>query len=193
MIVFVGLGNVGDHYARTKHNFGFWVADEIARRRNLSFSPGKGDYVFAESPSGEGILLVKPTSGMNVSGVPVNEVHRRWEIDLSDLFVIVDDVDLPLGAMRIRPRGGDGCHRGLESIIYHLGEMEFPRIRMGIGTDEEMRPAEGYVLKPFRKEDQPLALEMVQRGADAAEGILINGLEKTMAEFNRFNREELVQ
>lgn len=193
MIAFVGLGNVGDHYARTKHNFGFWVVDEIARRRNLSFSPGKGDYISAESPSGEGILLVKPTSGMNVSGVAVDEVRRRWEIDLSDLFIIVDDVDLPLGTMRIRPRGGDGCHRGLESIIYHLGEMEFPRIRMGIGTDEEMRPAERYVLKPFRKGDQPLALEMVQRGADAAEGILIHGLEKTMAEFNRLNREELVQ
>ena len=193
MIAFVGLGNVGDRYVRTKHNFGFWVVDEIARRRNLSFSPGKGDYVYAESPSGEGTLLVKPTSGMNVSGVPVNDIRHQWAIDLSNLNVIVDDVDLPLGTMRIRPRGGDGCHRGLESIIYHLESMEFPRVRMGIGTDEQMRPAEAYVLEPFRKDDEPLALEMVQRGADGAEGIFINGLEKTMAEFNRLKREELVQ
>ena len=193
MIAFVGLGKVGDRYARTKHNFGFWVVDEIARRRNLSFSPGKGDYVYAESPSGEGTLLVKPTSGMNVSGVPVNDIRHQWAIDLSNLNVIMDDVDLPLGTMRIRPRGGDGCHRGLESIIYHLESTEFPRVRMGIGTDEEMRPAEAYVLEPFRKDDEPLALEMAQCGADGAEGILINGLEKTMAEFNRLNREELVQ
>ena len=192
MIAFIGLGNVGDRYARTKHNFGFWVVDEIARRRNLSFSPGKGDYVYAESPSGDGTLLVKPTSGMNVSGVPVNDIRNQWAINLSNLNVIVDDVDLPLGTMRIRPRGGDGCHRGLESIIYHLESKEFSRVRMGIGTDEEMRPAEAYVLEPFRKDDQPLALEMVQRGADGAEGILINGLEKTMAEFNRYNKKELV-
>jgi len=192
VIAFVGLGNVGDRYAHTKHNFGFWVVDEIARRRNLSFSPWKGDYVYAESTSGGGTLLVKPTSGMNISGVAVNDIRLEWEIDLSNLNVIVDDVDIPLGTMRIRPRGGDGCHRGLESIIYHLKSADFPRVRMGIGTEEKMRPAETFVLKPFRKEDEPIALEMVQRGADAVEGILINGLEKTMAEFNRLNREESV-
>lgn len=193
MIAFVGLGNVGDQYAQTKHNFGFWVVDEIARRKNLSFSPGKGDYVYAESGPDTNLLFVKPTSGMNVSGVPVSDVHRRLEVDQSDLYVIVDDVDLPLGTMRIRARGGDGCHRGLESVIYQLGSMEFPRIRMGIGTDEQMRPAEAYVLKPFRKTDKPLVLEMVQRGADAVEEILRNGLEKTMVEFNRLDREELFQ
>ncbi len=187
MIAFVGLGNVGDRYARTKHNFGFWVVDEIARRKNLSFRPGRGDYVYAESPSEGGILLVKPTSGMNVSGVPVNHIRRESAINLSNLNVIVDDVDLPLGTMRIRPRGGDGCHRGLESIIYHLESTDFPRVRIGIGTDEQMRPAEAYVLKPFRKRDEPLALEMVQCGADGVEGILINGLEKTMTNFNRLN------
>ena len=104
----------------------------------------------------------------------------------------MDDVDLPLGTMRVRPTGGDGCHRGLESVIYQLGSAEFPRIRMGIGTEERMRPAEDYVLKPFRKKDQPLAEDMMIRGADAVEAILTKGLEKTMAEFNRLQTEELV-
>ena len=189
MIVFIGLGNVEDHYAGTKHNFGFWVVDELVRRRNLAFRPGKGDYVYARS---DDVVWVKPTSGMNRSGIPVKEVQAHWQIDLTDLHIIVDDVDLPLGTMRVRPAGGDGCHRGLESVIYQLGSTDLPRIRMGIGTEEQMRPAEDYVLKPFRKKDQPLAEEMMIRGADAVESILTKGLEKTMAEFNRLQTEELV-
>lgn len=192
MIAFIGLGNMGSHYSHTKHNFGFWVVDELVHRRNLTFRPGKGDYVYAESPSND-ILWVKPTSGMNTSGVPVMDVYDRWQIDLADLRMIVDDVDLPLGTMRIRPGGGDGCHRGLESVIYHLKSTNFPRIRMGIGTSENMRPAEDYVLKQFRRQDRPLAEEMVKHGADAAESILINGLEKTMSEFNRLEIEEVTE
>jgi len=193
VIAFLGLGNVGSQYTHTKHNFGFWVVDELVRRMNLSFRPGKGDYVYTESVKGDEVLWVKPTSGMNISGVPVKDVRDRWQIDLADLYVIVDDVDLPLGTMRVRPRGGDGCHRGLESVIYHLGSTDFPRIRMGIGTSEQMRPAEDFVLKPFRKQDQQLADEMVQRGADAAESILIRGIEKTMSEYNRLETEEIAE
>jgi|TARA_B100000315_G_scaffold259178_1_gene314035 PTH1 family peptidyl-tRNA hydrolase len=192
VIAFIGLGNVGLHYSHTKHNFGFWVVDELVRRRNLAFCPGKGGYVFAENTSDD-ILWVKPTSGMNTSGIPVKDVWDRWQIDLADLHMIVDDVDLPLGTLRIRPRGGDGCHRGLESVIYHLKSTDFPRIRMGIGTSENMRPSENYVLKQFRKQDRPLAEEMVKRGADAAESILLNGLGKTMSEFNRLEIEEVTE
>ncbi len=130
MIAFVGLGNIGSHYANTKHNFGFWVVDEFAHRQHLSFQPGKGDYVYAES-SEKDVLLVKPTSGMNVSGIPVKDVLSRWELDLKNLHLIVDDVDLPLGSMRIRPHGGDGCHRGLESVIYHLRSTDF----LGLGWE----------------------------------------------------------
>ncbi len=190
MIAFVGLGNIGSHYANTKHNFGFWVVDEFAHRQHLSFQPGKGDYVYAES-SEKDVLLVKPTSGMNASGISVKDVLSRWELDLKNLHLIVDDVDLPLGSMRIRPHGGDGCHRGLESVIYHLCSTDFPRIRMGIATSENMRPAEDYVLKPFRKNDQQPAEEMIHRGADAVESILALGIEKTMSLFNRMEKEEM--
>ena len=190
MIAFIGLGNVEAHYAGTKHNFGFWVVDELVRRRNLVFRPGNDNYVYAGS---DDLVWVKPTSGMNRSGISVKKVQAHWQIDLADLHIIVDDVDLSLGTMRVRPAGGDGCHRGLESIIYQLGSTDFPRIRMGIGTEEQMRPAEDYVLKPFRKENQSLAEEMMIRGADAVESILTRGLEKTMAEFNRLRTEELAE
>jgi len=186
MIAFIGLGNTDSQYTRTKHNLGFWVVDELARRWKLSFRPGKGDYIYTEKSNR--LFLFKPTSGMNRSGIPVKEIRDNWEISLFDLYVIVDDVDLPLGTIRIRSRGGDGCHRGMESIIYYLGNTQFPRIRIGIGTNEQMRPAENYVLKPFRRKDESLALEMVVRGADAIESILSVGLEKTMNLYNRVEK-----
>lgn len=184
MIAFIGLGNPGSQYAKTKHNAGFWIVDELARRWKANYKPGKGDYVYAEIRQGR-VLLAKPTTGMNVCGMAVREIIRRWEIKLQELFVIVDDVDLPLGSLRLRPKGGDGCHRGLESIIYQLGKMEFPRLRFGIATAEKIRPAEKFVLLPFRKQDVELAQFMVNTAADAAESIMLHGLQKTMARFNR--------
>ena len=184
MNTFVGLGNPGDKYAQTKHNAGFWVMDEMARRRKLSFKPGKGDYVYARSQAGD-ILLVKPTTGMNVSGVAVKEALNHFQFHPEDMVVVVDDVDLPLGTLRLRPKGGDGCHRGMESIIYQIGTTHFPRLRFGIATDENTRPAETFVLKPFRKQDIPVAREMIVKATDAADSILYNGISKTMNIFNR--------
>jgi len=122
---------------------------------------------------------------MNRSGTAVKEVKQHWELNLEDLLVVVDDVDLPLGRLRLRPAGGDGCHRGLESVIYQLGSTHFPRLRVGIAASGTRRPAENYVLKPFKKQEQILANEMVQMAADAAEYILDHGLEKAMNTFNR--------
>ena len=183
MIAFIGLGNPGDKYANTKHNAGFWVVDELARRQKLSFKPGKGPYVFAQHQRRE-VLLVKPTTGMNLSGNAVKDVANRWDLLPSDIHVIVDDVDLHLGSIRIRPKGGDGCHRGMENIIYQLQSDQFPRIRLGIGTDENMRPAEKFVLKPFKSENVTEAEAMVNRGADALANLLVRGLNHTMNHFN---------
>ena len=183
MIAFIGLGNPGDKYANTKHNAGFWVVDELARRQKLSFKPGKGPYVFAQHQRRE-VLLVKPTTGMNLSGNAVKDVANRWDLLPSDIHVIVDDVDLPLGSIRIRPKGGDGCHRGMENIIYQLQSDQFPRIRLGIGTDENMRPAEKFVLKPFKSDNVPEAEAMVKHGADALANLLVRGLNHTMNHFN---------
>jgi PTH1 family peptidyl-tRNA hydrolase len=191
MVVFVGLGNIGDEYSSTKHNAGFWVVNELAKRMNIAFKPGKGDYVYAINHNKD-IVLVKPTTGMNRSGLAVRQLLDKWNIDVDDLFLIVDDVDLNLGTLRIRPSGGDGCHRGMESIIYQLNENKFPRIRFGIKAADHKRPAEKYVLKPFRRQDQQLAEEMVQKTADAIFSIINNGLNRTMNEFNRSDKTEEV-
>lgn len=187
MKAFVGLGNVGDEYSSTKHNAGFWVVNELAKRMNINFKPGKGDYVYAEDKNKE-IVLAKPTTGMNRSGLAVRQIIDTWNVELSDLFLIIDDVDLELGTVRIRPKGGDGCHRGMESVIYQLNQNLFPRIRFGIKSTDHKRPAEKYVLKPFRKQDQPLAEEMVEKTADAVFSILHNGINQTMSEFNRIEK-----
>ncbi len=191
MILFVGLGNIGDEYSSTKHNAGFWVVNELAKRMNISFKPGKGDYVYAEDRNKD-IVLIKPTTGMNRSGLAVQQVLDKWNVELENLYLIVDDVDLSLGTLRIRPRGGDGCHRGMESVIYQLNENKFPRIRFGIKANDHKRPAEKYVLKSFRKQDQQFAEEMVQQAADAVMSILNRGINITMNQYNRIEKTEEV-
>ena len=118
MIAFVGLGNPGNKYANTKHNAGFWILDEMAKRHKVSFKVGRGDYVLATKPNK--FYLFKPTTGMNRSGHAVRDIQSAWNLILENIYVILDDVDLPLGSIRIKPKGGGGSHRGLESIIYSL-------------------------------------------------------------------------
>jgi PTH1 family peptidyl-tRNA hydrolase len=183
MILFMGLGNPGNHYADTKHNAGFWVLDELCRRWKINFLPGDSDYVYAENNDSK-VLLIKPTTSMNNSGIIIKSIIKRWNLKLENFYVIFDDVDLPLGSLRIKPSGGDGCHRGMESIIYRLGNTQFPRIRFGIAAGKNLRPAEEYVLKNFRKKDQVLANEVIVKAADAVESIINNGLNKTMNQYN---------
>lgn len=183
MIAFVGLGNPGNEYARTKHNAGFWIVDELARSWNQVFQPGQGEYVYTDV-SEPSVLLMKPTTGMNISGTAVKQAANCFDINFRDLYIIIDDVDLPLGKLRIKTKGGDGCHRGMESVIYHLGTTQFPRLRLGIAAEDQKRPSESYILKPFRKKDQSLAEDMVQTAADAVESLLEVGLDRTM---NRYN------
>ena len=184
MILFSGLGNPGNKYAKTKHNAGFWILDKLAEKKGKSFKPGNGQYVFIEDYK-NGIIFMKPTTGMNKSGLALKQIANQYGLTASDIYIIIDDVDLPLGKLRIKPKGGSGCHRGLENIIYHLKSIEFPRIRFGIGTSENMRPAESYVLKPFKKKETPLVNETVNRSVDAIENIYLNGLSYTMNYINK--------
>ena len=184
MIAFIGLGNIGNEYAKTKHNAGFWSIDEFAIRNNLSFKPGHGSFVFSRIKSKQ-VVLAKPTTGMNKSGIAVREIMDYWGILHSEIVVIIDDVDLPLGKIRIRPKGGDGCHRGLENIIYQIGTREFVRMRLGIAEpSKETRPSEKYVLKPFHKDNQKEVDLMIQQSVDAMEYLLVNGLNQTMSKYN---------
>ncbi|MEL1232978.1 MAG: aminoacyl-tRNA hydrolase [Candidatus Neomarinimicrobiota bacterium] len=184
MIAFIGLGNIGNEYAKTKHNAGFLSIDEFAIRNNLSFKPGRGSFVFSRIKSKE-VVLVKPTTGMNKSGIAVREIMDYWGILSSEIVVILDDVDLPLGKIRIRPKGGDGCHRGLENIIYQTGTRELVRMRLGIAEPlKETRPSEEYVLKAFHIDNQKEVDLMIQQSADAMEYLLNNGLNQTMSKYN---------
>ena len=183
MITFIGLGNVGEKYKDTKHNAGFWIMDEMAARHKISFYPGGGDYVIASKS--DMFHLVKPSTGMNRSGNVVSQLIKSKNILPEQICVVLDDVDLPLGKIRIKPKGGDGSHRGLENIIYVSNTYNIPRLRFGIGTSEKMRPAENYVLKPFKKEnDKTLSCETVENAVDALDSIVFNGLDKTMNIYN---------
>ena len=183
MIFFIGLGNVGEKYEETKHNAGFWIMDEMASRHKISFSPGGGDYVIASKS--DKFRLVKPSTGMNRSGNAVSQLIKLKNILPKQICVVLDDVDLPLGKIRIKPKGGDGSHRGLENILYVSNTENIPRLRFGIGTSEKMRPAENYVLKPFKTDnDKTLSLETVKSAVDALDSIVFNGLDRTMNIYN---------
>tara|TARA_B100001287_G_scaffold218581_1_gene187491 strand:- start:179 stop:733 length:555 start_codon:yes stop_codon:yes gene_type:complete len=183
LIVFIGLGNVGEKYKETKHNAGFWIIDEMAARHKISFSLGGGDYVIASKSNK--FHLVKPSTGMNRSGNAVSQLIESKNILPEQICVVLDDVDLPLGKIRIKPKGGDGSHRGLQNIIYVSNTNNFARLRFGIGTNEKMRPAENYVLKPFKKDnDKTLARETVKNAVDALDSVVFNGIDRTMNIYN---------
>ncbi|MEE8429004.1 MAG: aminoacyl-tRNA hydrolase [Gammaproteobacteria bacterium] len=183
MRVIVGLGNPGSKYADTRHNFGFWILDAFAKDRGMGFKPGKGDYLVAQRP-GKDWALIKPTSFMNDSGIPVQAALQHLEADIAEMLIVYDDIDIPLGRLRFRARGGAGGHRGVESVIYHLNSDVFPRLKVGIETDAPLRPSERYVLEPFRGQDQPLVEETIVRAVEGLNHLLIHGIDKTMGMFN---------
>ncbi len=177
----VGLGNPGRKYSVTKHNFGFWVLDRFAENRSLTFQAGKGDYLLAKK---DDLLCMKPTSFMNNSGVPLFEAMQFFKAQPEDILVIYDDLDLPLGSLRFRKGGGSGGHKGIESIIYQLRSEDFNRLRIGIATEDEMRPAEKYVLTPFGNEQKEIVNEMIEKACEGIEYFLSHEIKKTMNKFN---------
>ena len=144
MKVIVGLGNPGDNYSSTKHNFGFWIIDKLVEQSSLKYKAGKGEYVFAQSNE---YVFVKPTTYMNNSGIAIKQFLNYYKIDVSNLIIIYDDIDIELGRMKFRAKGTDGGHNGIKSVIYHLETDSFDRLKLGIATSMNMRPSEQYVLK----------------------------------------------
>ena len=186
MKVITGLGNPGDRYRHTRHNVGFRVVDLLADRWGLT---GEGRLkdgaalleVRHPEPIGR-VLLVKPMRYMNRSGNPLRAALRQTDVDIGlDLLVVTDDIDLPLGRVRLRRSGSAGGHNGLRDIIGTLGTDEFNRLRIGVGRAGE---AAAHVLATFRPDERDLATEMVAVGADAAERWLRDGLDEAMNAFN---------
>jgi PTH1 family peptidyl-tRNA hydrolase len=187
--IVLGLGNPGAEYAHTRHNIGFDVIGILASRHHirLNFRRDHARYGLGMI-AGVPVLLAKPMTYMNRSGEAARALLQRYPIDTSHLLVVVDDVALPLGRIRIRPSGSDGGHNGLESIIQCLGTQAFPRVRVGIGSPPPGQMVE-YVLSRFSPQEQPIIDEALQRAADAVEAIIAEGVQAAM---NRFNAQNTV-
>ena len=181
MHILVGLGNPGRKYSDTKHNFGFWVLNRFTEKRSLTFQAGKGDYLLAKKGD---LICIKPTSFMNNSGMPVLDVKQFFKVEPNQLLVVYDDIDLPLGTIRFRDGGGTGGHKGIESIIYQIQSENFNRLRIGIATEDEMRPAEKYVLNPFREGQKEIVDDMIEKACEGIEYYLSHDIKKTMNQFN---------
>ena len=184
MKLIVGLGNPGAQYKGTRHNIGFAVIDEIARRAAVGFESAPAEAVIAKwrRPEG-GALLAKPLTFMNLSGQAVGEIARYFKVDVPDVLIVVDEVQLPLGKLRARARGSAGGHNGLKSVLAHLGD-DFSRLRIGVGRGEQQRDLADHVLSRFEKDEAAEVERMTTRAADAAEMFITSGIEAVMNAFN---------
>lgn len=186
MKIVAGLGNPGAEYSATRHNVGFLAVEELAKRWKADSWRNRHEALIAEYRGGtEPVLLVKPQTYMNLSGVAVGEIVRWYKLKAEDLIVIYDDLDLPAGKLRLRPQGGSGGHRGLESILMHLGAETFCRVRIGIGRPPAGWETVNYVLGRFSPEETPKVAETIVKAAEAAEYILKHGITKAMNTYSK--------
>ncbi len=173
-----GLGNPGPDYQNTRHNLGFMFLDALAARWKISLSEG-GRYLLLGRGRrrGENVILVKPLAYMNRSGEVIGPIAAREEVEASRVLIVVDDLDLPLGTVRFRPRGGTAGHRGMESIVEYLGHEEFARIRLGIGRPENQSTAESdYVLMPFEEGELPVVKKVIDETLRLTERVVLEGI-----------------
>lgn len=185
MKILVGLGNPGSQYRMTRHNIGFMVLDRLSEMWMAPFSRERfGGLVAKTKCQGEEVLLLKPLTFMNRSGECVGQALRYTNGTPEDLLVIVDDVNLPLGKLRIRAQGSAGGHNGLKSIIEHLGSDTFPRVRIGVGQNREGVSLSTHVLGAFSQEERAEVNEMVSRAAEAAAAFMTSPLIQVMNAFN---------
>jgi PTH1 family peptidyl-tRNA hydrolase len=183
MKIIAGLGNPGKEYGGTRHNIGFDVIDILSKRYKIPVKTKRDRAFMGEGTiQGEQVILLKPITYMNLSGEAVAQAARRYKVDVSEVLVICDDVNLPLGRLRIRVKGSAGGHNGLKSIIGSLRSDEFPRVRVGIGS------ASGdmvdHVLSRFHSQERQAVHDCTQRAADAVECALAEGMDAAMNKFN---------
>ena len=189
--IITGLGNPGREYRETRHNIGFMLVDHLAQQLGVSFSRlesktlvTKGEY------QGRRLVLAKPQTYMNLSGSAVGSLVRFYKVPLQNLLVAYDDVDLPLGTIRLRAGGGSAGQKGMGSIIERLGTQDFPRLRLGIGRPPGRMEAAAYVLQPFRKDEVELLPELLERAVAAVLVFVTSGLETAMNQYNGMAIEE---
>lgn len=185
MKLIVGLGNPGDEYIRTRHNIGFMVADLLADRNRIALNQSKFKAIIGKGQIGSAdVIVAKPQTYMNRSGESVSSLLSFFKSNPSDCIVVCDDLELPLGKIRVRGKGGHGGHNGLRSIIEQIGSQEFIRVRVGIGRPKDESQVSDYVLGPFSKAEKPAIDDAMERASNAVEAIVTEALEAAM---NRFN------
>jgi PTH1 family peptidyl-tRNA hydrolase len=187
MKLIVGLGNPGREYRDTRHNLGFMVVDEIARRHGLEWAMAPSqvpDAFIVKKFGADPVLLAKPLTFMNLSGDAVAALSRYYDIAPADMLIVVDEVDLPFGRLRARARGSAGTHNGLRSLVQRLGTTEFPRLRLGVGRCDLRRDLADRVLSKFEADERSALDEFITRAADAAEMFAVDGIDKVMNVYN---------
>jgi peptidyl-tRNA hydrolase, PTH1 family len=186
MRLIVGLGNPDPEYQWTPHNLGFLAVDELANRGAIRVERPEGKALVGRGKlAGEDVLLAKPQTYMNLSGISVRELLEKYELSPGDLLVLWDEVQLPFGTIRIDRKGSGGSHNGANSVISAAGTQEFSRIRLGCGPDHPLSSRKEFVLRPMKKAELEVAAEMVGKAGDAVEMILEKGIEPAMNIFNR--------
>ena len=183
MILIAGLGNPGERYRRTRHNIGFSVIDRLSEVHGIALQT-KQDFIIGEGAlEGHRVTLLKPLTFMNLSGRAVQRILRKFLGGAEDpgdrLIVVHDDIDLPVGRIRIRRNGSSGGHRGVESIIAEIGTREFVRIKVGVGRDP-LLPVEHFVLQSFRPDEREDVTAAVERAANAVQMVIVSGLDSAM-------------
>ena len=186
MHLIVGLGNPGAEYAKTRHNAGFLLVEKLAAQWKADWNnERKFDSRLAKAGrGGKKVLLCEPQTFMNLSGEAVAAVVKFYQVSLEKVLVVVDDADLPLGEIRLRPGGGSGGHHGLDSVAQHLSSKEYARLRIGIGRKNEARQITGHVLGKFGADENAVLEKVLERAAGQIECWLDGGLQKAMNQFN---------
>jgi peptidyl-tRNA hydrolase, PTH1 family len=186
MRLIVGLGNPDPEYQWTPHNLGFMAIDELANRGGIRVSRPEGNALVGRGKLGsEEVLLAKPQTYMNLSGISIKELLGKYELQPADLLVMYDERDLPWGMIRIGENGRPGTHNGAKSVTSSLGTQQFPRLRLGCGPDHPVHDLAAYVLRPMKKAELEVAAEMVGQAGDAVEMILQQGFAAAMNKYNR--------
>lgn len=186
VFLIVGLGNPGADYAKTRHNAGFLLVEKLAGKWKADWKNERKFQARTARAERDGrvILLAEPQTFMNASGESVGSLVRYYQLPLDRIMVVVDDADLPLGEIRLRPGGGTGGHHGLESVMQHIGSREYARLRIGIGRKDQARQITGHVLGKFNAGENALLEKVLDRAEGQLECWLTAGIQKAMSQFN---------
>lgn len=186
MYIIAGLGNPGSRYEFTRHNVGFLAIDELSKKLNIKVNRIKFKGLIGEGLiNNEKIILIKPETYMNRSGESIRDIMNFYKVPIENLIVLVDDIDIPFGSLKIKSKGSSGTHNGLKSIIYQLQDDNFKRVKIGVGAQDKGEDLADYVLKGFTEKEYEEISGTIKDASSAIVEIITNGIEKAMTKYNK--------